>query len=101
MSNFTENLNDCFFGNILISKLSKNLINDEDTAEDIQIKKIIISKINPLSSTQYDKTNVIVNHIFNHIKYGSITSKSDYYIKKYQIVIPTSFSNNLKYKCVL
>lgn len=101
MSNFTENLNDCFFGNILICKLPKNLINDEDTAEDIQIKKIIVSKINPSSSIQFTKTNVIVNHIFNHIKYGSITSKSEFYIKKYEISIPTSFSNNLKYRSVL
>lgn len=101
MSNFKENLNDCFFGNILICKLPKNLISDEDTAEDIQIKKIIVSKINPLSSTQFTKTNVMVNHIFNHIKYGSITSKSEFYIKKYDIIIPTSFSNNLKYRSVL
>lgn len=101
MSNFTENLNDCFFGNILICKLPKNLINDEDTLEDIQIKKIILSKISPLSATQFIKTNVIVNHIFNHLKFGSITSKSDFYIKKYNIVIPTYFSNNLKYRSVL
>jgi hypothetical protein len=101
MTNNNDSLNDCYFGNILICKLPKKLINDEDTNEDIQIKKIILSKLNPLNEEQFNKSIVIVNHIFNHYKFGSITSKSDYYIKKYNIKFPTSFTNILQYKSII